>query len=426
MRIGANGAACSMASSPARRSSSSARNADACSSRVSSATSVSKSNLVRRRRSERNRSRNCATGGKRNAMCDRETSGGSCASSRSTRANDSGSCCASGISTFGASGAGPSRKKRTPSGASRSPSTAAASFARRYSARRRASSSAASSGSSSASSAFSSGKSPRAFSSSSEAMRTRNSPHASRSSSSLSASRSRKAVTMPARSTSRRSSSSLRTSASSRSNGPSNASRSSSSSRTITAGTLVPLPDAALRDGHARPLRHRAGLGDCRLLRARAEELPPDEERDRQDPDPERDPEVDPLAREVVGRVDAQDFLVRAEGRVPGDVEREQRGPAQREAPVDPEEDADADQVPRELVEERRVEGREPLVAAHAMGGIDLQRPRKLRGLAVELLVPVVPPPADPLGEEQTGRDRVHHQPDAVARVAHDQRAGEN
>src|SRR5262249_49635120 len=62
-RIGANGAACSIESSPARRSSSNARKADACSRRVISPTSVSKSKRVRRRRSERKRSRNCETGG---------------------------------------------------------------------------------------------------------------------------------------------------------------------------------------------------------------------------------------------------------------------------------------------------------------------------------------------------------------------------
>ena len=48
-------------------------------------------------------------------MCESETSGGSTASSRITCASRSGSCGASGVSTLGASGAGPSRKKRSPS-----------------------------------------------------------------------------------------------------------------------------------------------------------------------------------------------------------------------------------------------------------------------------------------------------------------------
>src|SRR5690242_14583790 len=263
-------------------------------------------------------------------------------------------------------------------------------------------------------------------------MRTRNSPHASRSSSSLSARRSRKAVTMPARSTSRRSSSSLSTSASSRSNGPSNASRSSSSSRTIMYRTLVRLPDAALGDGHLRPLGNgpRLGGGLLLLLPLAAEELPPDEERDRGDPDAERNPEVDPLAREVVGGVDPQDLLERAEGRVPRDVERKERRPAQPEAPVYPEQDADADQVPRELVKEGRVVVavlprrpvlREDPALVHL---VDPELPREARRPAVQLLVPVVAPATDALREQEPGSNRIHHQTDAVTGAPHDDRAG--
>src|SRR5581483_3938236 len=108
--IGANGAACSIRISPERRRSSSARKATACSTRESSPTSWSKSNRDRRRRTARNRSRNCDTGGKRSAMCASDTDGGSTASRRITCASFSGSCGASGVSTFGASGAGPRRK----------------------------------------------------------------------------------------------------------------------------------------------------------------------------------------------------------------------------------------------------------------------------------------------------------------------------
>src|SRR5262249_10231936 len=150
----------------------------------------------------------------------------------------------------------------------------------------------------------------------------------------------RKVTTIPARSTSRRSSSSLRTSASSRSKGPSNASRSSSSSRTIMRGTVTLLPDAALRDSH-----RRAGLDLPRLRLWRswigADELPPDEEGDCADPDDDRHPEIDPHAEEVARRIDPEYLLERAEGRVPHDVEREEGGPPEREAPVDPEKNAD-------------------------------------------------------------------------------------
>src|SRR5205814_1569268 len=113
--IGAKGAAWSILISPDRRRSSKARNATACSIRESSPTSWSKSKRDRRRRTARNRSTNCDTGGKRNAMWASETWGGSTASIRITCASRSGCWGASGVSTFGASGAGPSRKNRSPS-----------------------------------------------------------------------------------------------------------------------------------------------------------------------------------------------------------------------------------------------------------------------------------------------------------------------
>src|SRR5205085_4939191 len=95
----------------------------------------------------------------------------------------------------------------------------------------------------------------------------------------------------------------------------------------VTRETVTLLPDAAPRDSHCRP-----GLDLPRLRRRRrgidplADELPPDEEGDRGDPDDERDPEVDPHAEEVARRIDPQDLLEGAERRVPDDVEREERG----------------------------------------------------------------------------------------------------
>src|SRR4029077_1189455 len=96
------------------------------------------------------------------------------------------------------------------------------------------------------------------------------------------------------------------------------------------------------------------------------------------------------------------------------------------EAPVDREEDANAEQVPDELVEEGWVVVAVVPARLVAQGDpglvrlVDAQRPRQARRLAVELLIEVVPPAADPLREQETRRDRVHHQPDAVARAAHD------
>src|SRR5262245_35643483 len=414
-----------MVISSARRSSSSARKATACSARDSPPSSESKSKRERRRSKARKRSRNCDTGGKRKAMWLSDTAGGSFAISRITSASCSGSCGASFRSGRGARGAGPRRKKRSRSSASRSASQPAASFIRRYSARRRASSSAASSGSSSASSAASSSNRPRAFSSSRAATSTRNSPQASRSSSSRSASRSMKRTTMPATSTSARSSSSLRISVSSRSKGPSKASRSSSSSRTIIATRLTAGADAALRHSHGRALRDD-------LLRARpvgrillADELPPDEEGGGEDEDDDRDVRVQPEPKVLVRGVDAEQLLEEATEAVPGDVEREQRRPPDPEVAVDHEQHHHADDVPDELVQEGRVEGRVLDVRA-AVRRVDLEPPRQVGRLPVELLVEPVTPAADALCEQQAGRDCVHEQADAVPGASDDPRARED
>src|SRR5438034_7081869 len=261
------------------------------------------------------------------------------------------------------------RKNRSRCASSRSARRAAACFARRYSARRRASSSAASSGSSSASSAASSGKSDRALSSSSAAISTRNSPHASRSSSSRSASRSTNATTITAMSTSAGSSSSRRSSVRSRSNGPSNASRSSSSSRTDSMRrNLAALPDAAARHGHRRSLR----IDDPGSLALARPPLPPDEERGRDDEEDPGDPVVQAQAADVVRRVDAQGLDPEAPEAVQRDVEREEPRRPDPPATLDEKQHADGREVPDELVEEGRVEGRVAEVLHRPMRGIDL------------------------------------------------------
>ena len=66
--MGANGDAWLRSISPDLRSSSNARSATACSTREKPSTSASKSNSRLRVRSERKRSTNCETGGKRSAM----------------------------------------------------------------------------------------------------------------------------------------------------------------------------------------------------------------------------------------------------------------------------------------------------------------------------------------------------------------------
>ena len=121
------------------------------------------------------------------------------------------------------------------------------------------------------------------------------------------------------------------------------------------ARSVVPLPDAALRDSHAR-----AGLDRPRLLHglrrtARGRTATRRRSRPSRIQTTSETQKLIRMCEEVVGRVDPQDLLERAEGRVPRDVEREERRPLDREAPVDPEQDADADQVPDELVEEGRL-----------------------------------------------------------------------
>ena len=260
-------------------------------------------------------------------------------------------------------------------------------------------------------------------------MRTRNSPQASRSSSSCSARRSRNAVTMPARSTSRRLELLFRTSVSSRSNGPSKASRSSSASddhvqdpSAVTDGGSSGLPCAdqsAPRAASARASDVSWSWKNCHQTKKPTDST-----------QIERDPEVDSLVEEVVGRSIRKTSNVR-KGRVPGDVERKKARPLDREAPIDPEQDAHAEQIPDELVEESRLvvtEVRERLVLRLDPGLVrlvDPQRPRQARRLAVELLVPVVPPATHALREQDPRRDRVHHQRDAVAGALDDDRAGE-
>ena len=71
-----------------------------------------------------------------------------------------------------------------------------------------------------------------------------------------------------------------------------------------------------------------------------------------------RRPRVQAQAEILVRRVDAQRLLEEARrSRVPGDVERKEAGRLDLEAAVDEEEEADAEQVPERLVEEERVEG---------------------------------------------------------------------
>ena len=94
-------------------------------------------------------------------------------------------------------------------------------------------------------------------------------------------------------------------------------------------------------------------------------------------------------------------------------------------APDEPPQDEEHQQVPQRLVQERRHEG------VRATGGVvgerrvvDLDRPRLCAGAAVQLLVEVVAPAAERLGQDQPGGDAVGDHPERQLGAAHaDQRA---
>src|SRR3954447_6695594 len=90
---------------------------------------------------------------------------------------------------------------------------------------------------------------------------------------------------------------------------------------------LAALPDAALGHGH----RRAGGLdlplaADATLDRFVTDELPPDEERGRDDEDDDRDPRVQPQPEPLVRRIDAQQLLEEAPEAVVRDIESEQGG----------------------------------------------------------------------------------------------------
>jgi len=95
--------------------------------------------------------------------------------------------------------------------------------------------------------------------------------------------------------------------------------------------------DAALGQSHLRPLRHGRAT---RAPRLDVSALRPDERNEREHEDDDRDPEVEPMAEVVMRGIDAERLYVRTKARVPGDVEGEEAGGPDAEAPVDEKEHA--------------------------------------------------------------------------------------
>ena len=114
-----------------------------------------------------------------------------------------------------------------------------------------------------------------------------------------------------------------------------------------------------------------------------------------------------------MGLVDPQQLHPEAADAVPDDVEAEEARRPEVDPLVDQQQHADAQEAPERLVEEGRVEGRvreqrRILVLDGPVRQVDLEAPREVGRLAVELLVEVVAPAPDRLREEQARRDHVH------------------
>src|SRR5262249_5494570 len=136
--------------------------------------------------------------------------------------------------------------------------------------------------------------------------------------------------------------------------------------------------------------------------------LGPEEPGGAEEGEDDRHPEIEALAEDVVGGVDAEALLEDAEGRVAGDVEGEEAGGADLAVMAEPDEEGGQGQVPDDLVEEGRLEGGEVEGAGGAVFGCDLEAPGEVGGAAEQLLVEVVADPPDRLGDEEGRGGRVH------------------
>ena len=129
---------------------------------------------------------------------------------------------------------------------------------------------------------------------------------------------------------------------------------------------------------------------------------------------------------DLVGRVDPQQLHPEAAEAVDRDVGREHPRRARAQPSLDQEdEDRRRPEVPEQLVEEGRMEGRLVEVVERPVDRVDLEPPREVGRLPEELLVPPVAEPADTLGEEEPGREAVRQQPDVGARALRDDPADE-
>src|SRR5450756_1767914 len=118
-------------------------------------------------------------------------------------------------------------------------------------------------------------------------------------------------------------------------------------------------------------------------------------------------PDVEAKPQDVVGLVGAQHLDEPATDRVAHPVEREDLAPGETEPAVDQNQCEGYEKAPQRLVEEGRLEGRIVLVDGGSVRRRDLQAPRHSGRSPEQLLVEVVPPAADRLGQNYSGGSRV-------------------
>ena len=134
------------------------------------------------------------------------------------------------------------------------------------------------------------------------------------------------------------------------------------------------------------PLRHDSNFPrkNCHQMKNAVEQHEHDQRHPRVQPQP------------AIGATDRSAAAPRRSARTCRTTRRARTAPGgDAAAPVDEEQHADHRQVVDELVEEGRVEGRVVLVPRHAVVDVDLEPPRQVGRLAVQLLVQPVAPAAD-------------------------------
>ena len=196
---------------------------------------------------------------------------------------------------------------------------------------------------------------------------------------------------------------SFSSSVSRRSKGPSNASRSSSRSRTALATSRT----LAARIGRGSSARSSSGprVGGGRFAGFGRPLPAPLREPNQTSPATQTSPETHVLTRRprmwFAGSTRTSSIQKRPK-RVEGDVEGEEPRWPRAETPLDHvDEQRRGEEVPEQLVEERRVVGRLIERRERPVARVDLEPPRQVGRLAEELLVPPVADPPDRLGDEQ-------------------------